>query len=58
MDKSADTIIFHNDKSKISDNITYIDITGISQKQNSKTLLEIVKKLYKEGIKSMIIEGG
>ena len=58
MDKSANTIIFHNNKSKISDNITYIDITGISQKQNSKILLEIVQKLYKEGIKSMIIEGG
>ena len=58
MDKNADTIIFHNNKSEIIDNIKYIDIREISEKRNSKILLEILKKLYKEGIKSIIIEGG
>lgn len=58
MDKNANTIIFHNQKSKILDNIRYIDIRKLNQKENSKMLVEILKILYKEGINSMIIEGG
>ncbi|MAQ69797.1 MAG: riboflavin biosynthesis protein RibD, partial [Flavobacteriales bacterium] len=58
MDNNANTIIFHNNESKIIDNIKYIDIRLVNEKQNSKILLEIFKKLYKEGVSSLIIEGG
>jgi len=61
LNNEAKTIIINTTKNKVQNNIEYLKIqkTIKSKKLNDKEILvSIVKKLYKKGIKSILIEGG
>ena len=59
INQDSPTIIIHNDINKEEKNITYLDIKKIVKSQNDLlSLKEIIKKLHKIGLNSILIEGG